>query len=92
MSNVANIQADVYEAMGRLELLPWVACSFSMAAYAATPLWRIMTGIFNLRILLVVAVVVFSAGAAIAASATSINYIIIGRVINGFGSAGTYQL
>uniref|UniRef100_A0A8H7K8K2 Major facilitator superfamily (MFS) profile domain-containing protein n=1 Tax=Bionectria ochroleuca TaxID=29856 RepID=A0A8H7K8K2_BIOOC len=40
MSNVANIQASVYEAFGHIELLPWVALSYTMGAVAVTPMVR----------------------------------------------------
>jgi MFS family permease len=92
VGNTANIQAPIYGAFGDIDLLPWVACAFSMASFAVTPIVRRLTGIFDLRILLASAVIVVCIGAAITGSAQNMATVIVGRVVNGMGSAGTYQL
>lgn len=91
IGNVANIQADIYKAFGHIDILPWVALAFPTANMACIPLARRLTGIFDLRMVLSVSVIVFFAGAAICATAQSMNALIAGRVVNGIGSCGVYQ-
>lgn len=88
---MANIQADIYKAFGQIDVLPWVALAFPTANIACIPLARRLTGIFDLRMVLSISVVVFFAGAAICATAQNMNALIAGRVVNGIGSCGVYQ-
>jgi len=92
VGNTANIQVPVYESMGHIELLPWVASSFSMASFAFTPLIRRMGNIFDFRTCMLTALVIVNVGAAVTGSAQSMSAFIAGRVVNGIGSAGTYQM
>ncbi|CAN8095562.1 unnamed protein product [Discula destructiva] len=91
VSNVANIQARVYEAFGHIDLLPWIALSFTTANFASIPLVRRLTGIVELRLLLATCIIIFLVGAAICGAAQNINTLIAGRAINGVGSCGVYQ-
>lgn len=91
VSNVANIQGSVYKAFGHIELLPWVALSFTTGNFASIPLVRRLTSIVDLKLLLSGSLVVFTVGAAICGAANNMNTLIAGRVINGVGSCGVYQ-
>lgn len=91
MSNVANIQPQVYRAFGHVEILPWVALSFTAANVASIPLARRLTSILELRLLMTVSLVIFMVGAALCGAAQNMNTLIAGRAINGVGSCGVYQ-
>ncbi|PTB66101.1 hypothetical protein BBK36DRAFT_1168730 [Trichoderma citrinoviride] len=89
VSNVANVQTSIYEAFGNVELLPWVAVGYSTLSAATTPLWRKMTLVFPLKVVVfLVAEALMLIGLILAGTASNIDIVIIGRVITGFGSAG----
>ncbi|KAH8880860.1 major facilitator superfamily transporter [Thozetella sp. PMI_491] len=92
VSNAANTQSSIYEAMGHVELLPWVGLAFTMGSCAATPLYNRLSYIFNLQYLTTVSLVIFVAGATMAAAGNNMATIIAGRVIAGIGQSGVYQL
>ncbi|KAI1859249.1 uncharacterized protein JN550_012169 [Neoarthrinium moseri] len=87
LSNVANIQATLYEAFGHIELLPFCAMSYAIAQTAGVPLVRKFSNFTDLRILIVMGSVVFSVGAAVCGSAPTMNAFIIGRVVKGLGGS-----
>lgn len=89
---MANIQATIYHAMGHIELLPWVALSFSTGNVAVIPLIRKFTSIFDLRWMMIISTLIFAVGAALSGAAKTMETLIVGRVITGVGLAGTYQL
>lgn len=88
MSNIANIQAPIYEAFGHVELLPWVAVGFSALMAATLPLWRSLIGVFPLKSLFVFAYVLTLLGAVVAGAAPNIKAVIVGRALTGVGAAG----
>jgi len=92
VSNVANIQAPIYEAFGHIELLPWVALTYSMACMALTPLIRRLIEIFDMRVLIVIFYVIFLVSCAVSGSATNIHAVIVGRALTGLGNNCVYQL
>jgi MFS family permease len=47
-------------------------------------------GLFNVKILLILSVVVFETGSALCGAAPTSNSLIVGRVIAGVGGAGMY--
>lgn len=92
ISNMANIQAPVYEAMGHIELLPCAVLAYSMANFAVVLLIRKMTAIFNLRYIMVIAIITFTVGSIVCGAAPTMNAIIIGRILTGWGTCAAYQL
>ncbi|CEL03550.1 hypothetical protein ASPCAL04704 [Aspergillus calidoustus] len=91
VSNVANIQPHLYEAFGDIELLPWIALSYTLSVFAVLSLSRKVTYCFDLRSIYIASIVIFLAGAAVGGSASSISAVIVGRVIMGVGGAIVYQ-
>ncbi|KAL2786437.1 major facilitator superfamily domain-containing protein [Aspergillus keveii] len=91
VSNVANIQPHLYEAFGDIELLPWIALSYTLSVFAVLSLSRKVTYCFDLRSIYIASIVVFLAGAAVGGSASSMSAVIVGRVIMGVGGAVVYQ-
>ncbi|KAL2816035.1 major facilitator superfamily domain-containing protein [Aspergillus cavernicola] len=91
VSNVANIQPRLYEAFGNIELLPWIALSYSLASFAVLGLSRKILYCFNMRWIYIVNVVIFMVGAAVAGAAQNISTVIVGRIIMGVAGAIVYQ-
>ncbi|KAK1596725.1 major facilitator superfamily transporter [Colletotrichum navitas] len=92
VSNIANIQAPIYEAFGHVHLLPWVATGYTATQVCMVPLVRKLAFLGNVKLQMVVYNMIFLIGAAVSGSATSVNSIIIGRAVAGIGGAGNYQL
>ncbi|KAK2059680.1 major facilitator superfamily transporter [Colletotrichum caudatum] len=92
VSNIANIQAPIYEAFGNIHLLPWVATGYTAMQVCLVLLVRKLVFLGNVKLQIVFYDVIFIVGAAVSGSATSMNSVIIGRVVAGIGGAGIYQL
>ncbi|KAK0634569.1 major facilitator superfamily domain-containing protein [Bombardia bombarda] len=92
VSNLANIQAPIYEAFGHIELLSWVSVAYSLANAATVPVVRKIATMIPLRPLAFVSLLSFVVGATICGAAPSIRVLIVGRVLNGMGAAGVYQV
>ncbi|KAL4783841.1 major facilitator superfamily domain-containing protein [Aspergillus varians] len=91
VSNVANIQARLYETFGNIQLLPWIGLSYSLASFAVLGLSRKILYCFNMRWIYIVNLVIFMAGAAVAGAAPNISSVIVGRIIMGVSGAILYQ-
>lgn len=91
VSNVANIQPELYEVFGHIELLPWIGLSYSLANFAVLSYTRKITYCFNLKWVFILHMVIFMAGTAIAGAADNITTIIVGRVIMGWGGSVVQQ-
>ncbi|GKU10039.1 unnamed protein product, partial [Fusarium langsethiae] len=87
VSNVANIQPQLYGAFGHIEYLPWIGLSYSLANFATLSFARRILDIFDIRHTYIASILVFAAGAALAGSAKSISTIIAGRVVMGIGGS-----
>lgn len=87
VSNVANIQPIMYEAFGNIKLLPWIGLSYSLANFAFLSFARKVTCLFDLRLVHLVHIVIFIAGAAVSSMASDISSAIVGRVIMGWGGS-----
>lgn len=92
VSNVANIQASVYEAFGHIELLPWVALSYTMGAVAVTPMVRRVVETFDTKVLYTIFYVLFIVACTVSGSATSVYAVIVGRTLMGLSYTGVYQM
>jgi len=82
----------VYKAFGHIDLLPWVAVSYSLANASTIPIARKAATFFDLRPFLFISLTLFVVGAAICGAAPDIKVLIVGRVLNGIGAAAVYQM
>ncbi|EXL67512.1 hypothetical protein FOPG_16368 [Fusarium oxysporum f. sp. conglutinans race 2 54008] len=87
VSNVANIQPQLYVAFGHIEYLPWIGLSYSLANFATLSFAGRILDIFDIRHIYLASIVVFAAGAALAGSAKTISAIIAGRAVMGIGGS-----
>ncbi|KAM6479567.1 major facilitator superfamily domain-containing protein [Trichoderma sp. SZMC 28011] len=86
----ADVQAQVYEALGHIEKLPWIGLGFPMASVATILPFGRAYALFNIKVLLLSSIVVFEAGSALCGAAPTSDALIIGRAIAGVGGAGMY--
>jgi len=70
----------------------WVGSGYALASCAILPLMGGIAQIFGRRPAVIVSVVVFAVGSAIAGAAKSMSILILGRVIQGVGGGGIQAL
>ncbi|KAK9420159.1 putative Major facilitator superfamily domain-containing protein [Seiridium unicorne] len=86
---VATIQPDIVETFDDQTSLAWIGVSFILGQVVILPVGKAY-GIFNMKVLFLVSLILFEAGSAICGAAPSMVAIIVGRVIAGVGGAGVY--
>ncbi|KAG7404465.1 Efflux pump DEP3 [Fusarium oxysporum f. sp. rapae] len=87
VSNVANIQPQLYEAFGHIEFLPWIGLSYSLANFATLAFARKIIDVFNIRYVYIISIAIFFVGATLAGVAGNISTVIAGRAIMGIGGS-----
>ena len=87
VSNVANIQPQLYEAFGHIELVPWIGLSYSLANFATLAFARNVIDVFNMRYVYIISIAIFFVGATLADVAGNISTVIAGRAIMGIGGS-----
>ncbi|EXA29584.1 hypothetical protein FOVG_18951 [Fusarium oxysporum f. sp. pisi HDV247] len=87
VSNVANIQPQLYEAFGHIEFLPWIGLSYSLANFATLAFARNVIDVFNIRYVYIISIAIFFVGATLAGVAGNISTVIAGRAIMGIGGS-----
>ena len=87
-SILASALPTIGRVFGDINELPWVITSYLIAATALTPLYGKFADIHGRRVTLLIALVIYMAGAFISASATSMLMLICGRVVQGMGGGG----
>ena len=92
LSNTANIQATIYEAMGHIEIFSWITLGYCVGIAAVVPLARRLSEIFDIRAMMIASIVVFMVGVAVTGSASNIGAVIAGRALNGVGAAGVIHM
>ncbi|OTA70417.1 MFS general substrate transporter [Hypoxylon sp. EC38] len=91
VSNVANIQPSIYRAFGHIELLSWVALSYSVCSIALIPLGRKLFQFGDFKTLYLGGVLFLIAGSVISGAAHNIWGVIAGRIVVALGSSTIYQ-
>jgi MFS family permease len=70
--------------------VPWLANAFALAAAAFLLPWGKMFATFNSKYLYIIAVIIFETGSALCGGAPTMDALIVGRAIAGFGAIGIY--
>jgi MFS family permease len=86
----ADVQASIYKDLGEIQKLPWVGIGFPMGSVAIILLVGKLYGTFEIKWLIVAAIISFEAGSALCGAAPNTNALIVGRIIAGLGGAGMY--
>ncbi|KAI9900340.1 hypothetical protein N3K66_004602 [Trichothecium roseum] len=87
---VADIQPSVLKDLGRVELLPWLGTGFALGSMAVLP-WGKIYGVFDMKWIYLLNIVLFEAGSAICGAAPTMEALIVGRAIAGVGGSGMYS-
>lgn len=87
---MAAIQPAILESLGRLELLPWISVGFAVGSAPILP-WGKCFGIFSVKKLFLLQIVIFEIGSAVCGAAPNMTTMVIGRVIAGLGGSGMYS-
>jgi MFS family permease len=72
--------------------MPWIATSYLVTATAVTPLYGKASDIYGRRIMMLIAIAVFVAGAIACASAPTMIALVIARGVQGIGGGGLISL
>ncbi|KAI3400547.1 hypothetical protein diail_2748 [Diaporthe ilicicola] len=87
----ANVRPSMIETFGnRVEWLTWLSVSYPMGEVGMNPLWGRLYNYFNNKALYLAAFFIFEVGSALIGSAQSIEAVIVGRAIAGWGGSGVY--
>jgi MFS family permease len=87
-SILASALPTIGRVFGDVTELPWVITSYLIASTALTPLYGKFADIHGRRVTLLIALVIYMAGAIVSASASSMLMLICGRVVQGMGGGG----
>ncbi|KAL8697937.1 MAG: hypothetical protein Q9201_006842 [Fulgogasparrea decipioides] len=91
---VADVQPAIIERFGSISKLPWLSVAFLVAAAGTNLVCQLRRGKiyaqFDAKILYLSSVFLFEAGSAICGAANTMDALIVGRAICGFGGAGLY--
>ncbi|KAI4112194.1 MAG: hypothetical protein LQ339_000202 [Xanthoria mediterranea] len=87
---VADVQPAIVKRFGSIDKLPWLSVAFLVAAAGTNLVWGKIYARFDAKILYLITVFFFEAGSAICGAANTMDALIIGRAICGFGGAGMY--
>ncbi|KAL8729093.1 MAG: hypothetical protein Q9181_005113 [Wetmoreana brouardii] len=87
---VADVQPAIIERFGSISKLPWLSVAFLVAAAGTNLVWGKIYAQFDAKILYLSSVFLFEAGSAICGAANTMDALIVGRAICGFGGAGLY--
>ncbi|KAK4247471.1 major facilitator superfamily domain-containing protein [Corynascus novoguineensis] len=86
---VATIQPSIVEDFNGQGSLAWIGVSFVLGQVVILPVGNAY-GMFSMKILFIINLILFELGSAICGAASNMNAIIVGRVIAGIGGAGVY--
>ncbi|KAJ2257343.1 hypothetical protein GGI13_000932 [Coemansia sp. RSA 455] len=89
---VASSMPAIAEEFDALPSVSWIATGFLLASTAMQPLYGRLSDIFGRIETLMVGLVIFLVGSAVAGAATSIGMLIGGRVVQGLGASALVSL
>lgn len=74
--------------LGGLDHLTWVVIAYLLSSTVVAPVYGKLGDLYGRKIVLQVAIVIFLAGAALSAMASSMTFLIIARTVQGLGGGG----
>ncbi|KAI0799685.1 iron permease [Irpex lacteus] len=87
MSMVATALPTIVQDLGGSDFV-WVGSAYALAGSAIVPLVGGLVSIWGRKPILLILMILFAIGSAVAGSAKSMNILIIGRAFQGFGGCG----
>ncbi|HWU39412.1 MAG TPA: MDR family MFS transporter [Candidatus Acidoferrum sp.] len=89
---VGTAMPTVVASLGGLSLFSWVFSIYLLTSTAALPIFGRLSDLFGRRNMFVVAVWVFTGASALCGLATSMEFLIAARALQGIGAGGTFAL
>ncbi|MBK1662019.1 MFS transporter [Paracraurococcus ruber] len=89
---VATALPAIAGSLGVVDRIAWVVVAWLIAATIAAPVFGRLGDAFGRRRLLLAALLVQAAGAAVSAGAPAFGWLLLGRVLQGFGAGGLATL
>lgn len=89
---VATAMPTIGRQLGDIHNLPWVVTAYLLTSTAVTPLYGKLSDIHGRRIVLLVAIAIFTLASAISALAPTMLVLIIARGLQGLGGGGLIAL
>lgn len=89
---VAPAMPTIGGALGHADYLPWIVTGYLLTATAVAPLYGKISDVYGRRPTIYAAILIFLAGSVVAATASSMLVLIIGRAVQGLGGGGLFAL
>src|SRR5581483_3030498 len=89
---VATALPSISGAFGEAENLSWVVTAYLLTSTAVTPLYGKLSDMVGRRTMMLAGIAIFMAGSLIAALATDMLMLILGRAVQGLGAGGLLPL
>jgi EmrB/QacA subfamily drug resistance transporter len=89
---IATALPTIGRAFGDLENLPWIVTAYLLTSTAVAPLYGKLSDIWGRRAMIIAAIGLFVAGSAMAATASDMTWLILGRGLQGVGGGGILPL
>ena len=86
----ADVQPAILKSLGNVQKLAWIGAGFPLGSVATILPLAFAYGIFELKRLVIISIVIFEAGSAVCGAAPSMDALIFGRVLAGIGGGGMY--
>ncbi len=78
--------------LGGIEHLSWVVTAYLLSSTVVAPIYGKLGDLYGRRIVVIVAIVLFLGGSALAGLSQSMLFLIVSRTIQGFGGGGLFVL
>ena len=89
---VATAMPTILNQLGDVHLYSWVFSAYTLGGIASLPVFGSLTGRQGLVRTMVISIAIFCAGAVVAALASSMLMLVVGRAVQGLGSGGLFAL
>ncbi|ATZ47729.1 hypothetical protein BCIN_03g00390 [Botrytis cinerea B05.10] len=85
---VADAQGPILQSLGEIEKVAWIGVADPLGSGATILLIGSCYGIFQIKYMYMLSMLLFEVGSAICGASTSMNVMIVGRIMVGIGGAG----
>ncbi|KAL1946346.1 hypothetical protein VTO73DRAFT_15473 [Trametes versicolor] len=92
LASVSTALPSIIHDLDGQDSFVWVSSAYTLACTAVLPISGRLADLFGRQVILLLAIVLFSAGSAVTGAASSMEMVIIGRTIQGVGSGAIQVL
>lgn len=87
----ADVQPAIIQQFDSINKLPWVSVALLLGASASNLFWGQIYANYNAKWVYLVCFIVFEVGSALCGASPTIDVLIVGRALCGFGGTGMYN-